>query len=308
MSEKFLSKGYDVIGVDSMNDYYDINLKSYRLSLLEEKHPNQFIFFKKDITDKDGLKTIFLSKNIDSVFHFAAQAGVRYSLESPSEYINSNIIGFFNLLEVCREESVNKIYFASSSSVYGNQNEVPFNENENTDYPESIYAVTKKTNELFAYTYSKLYGINMTGFRFFTVYGPLGRPDMAPMKFLKALHSNSPINIYNNGNLSRDFTYIDDITTSIEKVYNKDEICDYPNYRIFNIGNSNPVQLLDFIETLEKATKKTFLKNYTEMQKGDVFKTFANVTLLESYIGEIEHINLKEGVNRLVKWHQTYYK
>ena len=308
MSEKFLSRGYDVIGVDSMNDYYDINLKSYRLSLLEEKHPNQFIFFKKDITDKDGLKTIFLSKNIDSVFHFAAQAGVRYSLESPSEYINSNIIGFFNLLEVCREESVNKIYFASSSSVYGNQNEVPFNENENTDYPESIYAVTKKTNELFAYTYSKLYGINMTGFRFFTVYGPLGRPDMAPMKFLKALHSNSPINIYNNGNLSRDFTYIDDITTSIEKVYNKDEICDYPNYRIFNIGNSNPIQLLDFIETLEKATKKTFLKNYTEMQKGDVFKTFANVTLLESYIGEIEHINLKEGVNRLVKWHQTYYK
>ena len=308
MSEKFLSKGYDVIGVDSMNDYYDINLKSHRLSLLEEKHPNQFIFFKKDITDKDGLKTIFLSKNIDSVFHFAAQAGVRYSLESPSEYINSNIIGFFNLLEVCREESVNKIYFASSSSVYGNQNEVPFNENENTDYPESIYAVTKKTNELFAYTYSKLYGINMTGFRFFTVYGPLGRPDMAPMKFLKALHSNSPINIYNNGNLSRDFTYIDDITTSIEKVYNKDEICDYPNYRIFNIGNSNPIQLLDFIETLEKATKKTFLKNYTEMQKGDVFKTFANVTLLESYIGEIEHINLKEGVNRLVKWHQTYYK
>ena len=308
MSEKFLSRGYDVIGVDSMNDYYDINLKSHRLSLLEEKHPNQFIFFKKDITDKDGLKTIFLSKNIDSVFHFAAQAGVRYSLESPSEYINSNIIGFFNLLEVCREESVNKIYFASSSSVYGNQNEVPFNENENTDYPESIYAVTKKTNELFAYTYSKLYGINMTGFRFFTVYGPLGRPDMAPMKFLKALHSNSPINIYNNGNLSRDFTYIDDITTSIEKVYNKDEICDYPNYRIFNIGNSNPIQLLDFIETLEKATKKTFLKNYTEMQKGDVFKTFANVTLLESYIGEIEHINLKEGVNRLVKWHQTYYK
>ena len=308
MSEKFLSRGYDVIGVDSMNDYYDINLKSHRLSLLEEKHPNQFIFFKKDITDKDGLKTIFLSKNIDSVFHFAAQAGVRYSLESPSEYINSNIIGFFNLLEVCREESVNKIYFASSSSVYGNQNEVPFNENENTDYPESIYAVTKKTNELFAYTYSKLYGINMTGFRFFTVYGPLGRPDMAPMKFLKALHSNSPINIYNNGNLSRDFTYIDDITTSIEKVYNKDEICDYPNYRIFNIGNSNPIQLLDFIETLEKSTKKTFLKNYTEMQKGDVFKTFANVTLLESYIGEIEHINLKEGVNRLVKWHQTYYK
>ena len=308
MSEKFLSKGHEVIGVDNINNYYDINLKSHRLSLLQEKYPNQFIFFKKDITDKDALKLIFLSKKIDSVFHFAAQAGVRYSLECPNEYINSNIIGFFNLLEACREESVKNVYFASSSSVYGNQSEVPFNENENTDYPESIYAVTKKTNELFAFTYSKLYGINMTGFRFFTVYGPLGRPDMAPMKFLKALHSNSPINIYNNGNLSRDFTYIDDITTSIEKVYNKDEDYDYPNYRIFNIGNSNPVQLLDFIETLEKATKKTFLKNYTEMQKGDVFKTFANVTLLESYIGKIEHINLKEGVTRLVKWYQTYYK
>ncbi len=273
-----------------------------------KNYPKNFMFFEKDITDKENLNSIVVNHSFNSVFHFAAQAGVRYSLERPEEYINSNIIGFFNLLEVCKERSIQNIYYASSSSVYGNQNKVPYSENEITDFPESTYAVTKKTNELFAYTYSKLHDLKMTGFRFFTVYGPLGRPDMAPMKFLNAIYNNSPINIYNNGKLSRDFTYIEDITTSIEKVYEKDQQNSTPSNRLFNIGNSDPVLLLDFIKTIEKITGKTFIKNYVSMQKGDVYKTFADVTLLESYIGKIPHTDLKEGISKLVKWYTKYYK
>jgi len=314
----FTENGNTVVGIDNINDYYDVQLKFDRLNqsgiskeLIQNHQPVQsskyknYRFIKADLQDKEFIDELFNVERFDVVCNLGAQAGVRYSILNPYAYINSNVVGFLNILEACRFHPVKHLVYASSSSVYGMNEKVPYSENDQTDSPISLYAATKKSNELMAYSYSKLYNIPTTGVRFFTVYGPWGRPDMAPFLFMDAIMKQKPIKVFNNGNLSRDFTYIDDIITGLSAV-----IGNYPTdsipYKIFNIGHGKPVQLLDFITSIENATGKTAIKEMTEMQDGDVFQTYADTTSLEREVNYKPTTSIQEGINSLFDWYIGY--
>ena len=322
-SINFLKKGFRVIGIDSINDYYDVNLKYKRLEILnEEALLNSFDweFKKADLVDKDYLMNIFEKYKPEIVLNLAAQAGVRYSLINPGEYINSNIVGFSNIMECCKEFKVKNFLYASSSSVYGGNSKIPFNEEDGVDHPVSIYAATKKANELIAHTYSHLYNIPTTGLRFFTVYGPWGRPDMAPMIFADAIINEKPIKVFNFGRMSRSFTYIDDVIEAIGKLIEKPALPDkdfnkfYPNpstswnpYRVFNIGNHNSINLMDFISTMEKELGKNSIREFAEMQDGDVKDTVADNSKIMNWIGDIKETSLSTGVKKFVTWYKSFY-
>ncbi len=320
-TEKLVKKGYEVVGIDNLNSYYDVNLKIDRLKLLGIHHDNilkseriiesdfypSLKFLKLDVTDLNGLNEIFKSENFTHVVNLAAQAGVRHSIDKPHEYIQTNVVGFVNILECCRNNTIEHLIYASSSSVYGNSDAIPFNENQNVNQPISLYAATKISNELMAYTYSHLYQLQTTGLRFFTVYGPWGRPDMAPMLFAKAITNNEPIKVFNNGEMLRDFTYIDDITEGILQSLNLK-----PNNttkaEVFNIGNSTPIQLLDFIQTLEKEFNVTSVKEFYPMQDGDVKMTYADTSKLNIAVGYQPKTPLDKGIKNFVKWYVNYFK
>lgn len=321
LCEALVKLSFEIIGLDNINDYYDVNLKYERLERLgfKKESENSFEiisnsqiygaklkFIKMNLEDEIELSKLFSVNKFDYVCNLAAQAGVRYSLDNPRAYINSNIVGFFNVLECCKEYKVKRLLYASSSSVYGNNSRVPFKESEIVDEPVSIYAATKKSNELMAYTYSHLYNIETIGLRFFTVYGPLGRPDMAMFLFTDAIIKNKSIDIFNNGELSRDFTYISDIINGVVKI-----IVSKENYgsksRIYNIGNSKPEKLLDFVEAIEDSLNKTANKNFAPMQSGDVFKTWADVTNLKNDYNYKSKVSMKKGVKKFINWYKEYY-
>ena len=308
LSCRLLERGVHIVGFDNLNDYYDVDLKNDRLSTLSCQRNYRFV--KGDLADSALLERVFVKEAPDIVVNLAAQAGVRYSIENPRVYIDSNIVGFFNILEACRHHAVDHLVFASSSSVYGNQKKTPFSTSDRVDHPISLYAATKKSNELMAYTYSHLYGIPATGLRFFTVYGPYGRPDMAYFKFANLIREEKPIKIYNNGDMLRDFTYVDDIVTGIERI-----LCNPPQgegdgarYKIYNIGNNSPVRLMDFITTLEKALGKTAQKEYLPMQPGDVYQTYADVSELERDFGFSPTTTLEDGLQFFADWYRKYYR
>lgn len=305
---------FDIVGIDNMNDYYDVSLKEYRLNKIKKLNKN-FEFIKGDISDKDFINNIFDKYNFDVVINLAAQAGVRYSLENPDAYITSNIIGFYNLLEAIRNHPVEHFLFASSSSVYGGNTKIPFSTDDKVDHPVSLYAATKKSDELLAYTYSHLFNIKATGLRFFTVYGPAGRPDMAYFSFTNKLLNNEKIKIFNYGKCERDFTYIDDIVEGIVRIIDKGPI---DNYNIYNIGNNHPENLMDFVYTLANCLIDNGLLNkdfnidehmeLVEMQKGDVAVTYADTLPLENDYGFKPDTSLKDGLNEFCKWYKEYYK
>ena len=308
VSKLLVENGYDVVGLDNMNSYYSVPLKEARLHKLHTSSKGSFHFERLDISDSKKINTLFEEEKFDSVIHLAAQAGVRYSLKHPEPYVETNINGFFNVLESSRKHGIKHLYYASSSSVYGNQTKVPYNEEDRVDHPISMYAATKKANELMAHTYSHLHELKTTGLRFFTVYGPWGRPDMAPMLFLEALLSDNPIQVFNNGDLQRDFTYVVDIAAAILKLLEKDKQSHCPNYRLYNIGNAQPVILEEFIQLMEEITEKKFIRQNKPMQPGDVYKTHADVSALEAYIGTIGHTPLKKGLRHFVDWYLEYYQ
>ena len=305
---------YRVIGIDNHNDYYDVNLKEYRLDKIIKLNKD-FIFIKGDISDKSFIDKVFNEYKIDIVVNLAAQAGVRYSIDHPDVYIESNIIGFYNILEVLRSHPVEHLIYASSSSVYGGNTKIPFSEDDKVDNPVSLYAATKKTNELLAYTYSHLYGIKATGLRFFTVYGPAGRPDMAYFSFTNKLINNEKIKIFNYGKCQRDFTYVADIIEGIVRIINKGPINDY---NLYNIGNNHPENLMDFVYTLANSLiKYGILDNnfnidehmeLVPMQPGDVVTTYADTSLLEKDYGYKPNTSLKDGLDSFAKWYKEYYK
>lgn len=302
ISKRLCEEGMDVSGIDNINSYYDIKLKEVRLEILK-KYPN-FKFDKVDLADKDQLMEYFKKERPELVINLAAQPGVRYSISHPGESVRNNINGFFNLLECCREYPVKKLIYASSSSVYGNTDKIPFSVDDNVDNPVSLYAATKKTNELMAYTYHHLYDLPVTGLRFFTVYGPYGRPDMAYFSFSDKIMKDIPIDIFNNGDMMRDFTYVDDVTESVYRLVKK-EIEN--EYKIFNIGGEHPVNLLYFVETLEKNLGKEAKKVFKEMQPGDVKITVADSSDLAAYIGYKPETKIEDGLERFVKWFREYY-
>ena len=319
---KLVKMGYDVIGIDNINDYYPMTLKFDRLKELgiqsdfirynkkvKSTTYKNFEFLRLDIVDENHLLDLFRAEKFDYVIHLAAQAGVRYSLDNPNAYIESNIKGFLNILEATRNFPVKHLVYASSSSVYGLNKQQPFSAEDRVDKPISLYAATKKSNELMAHSYSHLFDIPMTGLRFFTVYGPWGRPDMAPMLFAKAMHKNKAINVFNNGNLERDFTYIDDIVDGVVKVLNHIPIKNNQGlrYKIFNIGNSKPIKLMDFIDKLEKAFNKSVDKIMLPMQDGDVYSTYADVSDLKKITGYQPSTSLKEGIKKFANWYNQYY-
>lgn len=302
--------GYEIIGIDNLNDYYDTKLKKNRLDILKNHKNNEFFtFIKLDISSRKDINDVFNKYKPQVVINFAAQAGVRYSIENPHAYVDSNLIGFVNILECSRQYDIQHLIYASSSSVYGMNYKQPFSTNDRVDYPISFYAATKKSNELMAYSYSHLYKIPTTGLRFFTVYGPYGRPDMAYFKFTRSILDNKPINVYNNGNLKRDFTYIDDIVSGVIRTI-KTIPEDSPNhyssslapYKIYNIGNNNPVTLRRFISAIESACKKKAIKNYMPMQPGDVKVTYADIDNFTHDVGFKPTISIEEGMARFVKW------
>ncbi len=307
LSKEILGRGGSVIGIDNMNDYYDVSLKEHRLSFLKEN--DRFTFIKADISDKAAIFKIFEDNKIDCVVNLAAQAGVRYSIENPDAYINSNIIGFFNILEACRHYPVDHLLYASSSSVYGGNKKLPFSTEDKVDNPISLYAATKKSNELMAYSYSKLYGIKSTGLRFFTVYGPMGRPDMAAFLFADAITHDRPIKVFNNGNMKRDFTYVDDIVAGIMNILPNPPLPDEGgvNYKVYNIGNNHPEDLMDFIGTLERALGKEAKKEFLPLQPGDVPATYADVTDLMNDFGFKPDTSIEEGLGRFAAWYKEYY-
>ncbi len=323
LSKMLLANGVEVVGLDNLNNYYDPKLKAARLDYLyklEKKSASNFIFIKEDISDQTKLNKIFEQYKPEKVVNLAAQAGVRYSIENPSAYINSNIVGFSNILECCRHNRVKHLVFASSSSVYGGNKSLPFSESAGVDHPVSLYAASKKCNELMAHSYSHLYGIPCTGLRFFTVYGPWGRPDMALFKFTKLMMEGKPIDVYNNGEMIRDFTYIDDVIESLVRVINKPPKANSnfnnmtPNpskswapYLVFNIGNSNPTSLIDFIAALEKELGIEAIKNFLPMQAGDVSSTAADTSEIESHIAFKPDTSVITGVKKFVKWYKKYY-
>ena len=309
-----LARGDTVIGVDNLNDYYDVRLKQARLANIQA-HPNSknFKFVKLDLTEQAATAKLFTDEKPDSVVHLAAQAGVRYSLENPHAYINSNIVAFTHVLEACRAIKPQHLVYASSSSVYGGNTKLPFSETDNVDHPVSLYAATKKANELMAHTYSHLYGLPTTGLRFFTVYGPWGRPDMAPFLFADAILNDKTIKVFNHGDMLRDFTYIDDIVEGVIRVLNKPPAPAlggniHAPYRIFNIGNNQPEKLLYFIGLLENAIGKTAQKEFLPMQAGDVKATYADTSALDAWVGFKPNTPLQEGVEKFVKWYRQYYQ
>ncbi len=299
-----LKKKFKIIGIDSINNYYDPNLKKNRLNIL--KKFNNFHFFKVDITEKNKLNNIF-KKKIDIVIHLAAQAGVRYSLKAPEKYINSNLNGFFNIIEEAKIRKIKHFIFASTSSVYGYSNNFPLDESFNTDEPLTLYAATKKSNEVIAYSYSNLYNLHCTGLRFFTVYGPYGRPDMALFKFTKNIIKNKYIELFNSGNHTRDFTYIDDVVISIYKLLKKPSRKKIP-YQILNICSNNPISLKNFIKIIEKNLNlKAKIKNL-ELQKGDVKKTHGNNLKINNYLKNYKMVNIEDGISKFIIWYKSYYK
>ncbi|MDO9597568.1 MAG: NAD-dependent epimerase [Azoarcus sp.] len=317
-SERLLARGDEVVGLDNLNDYYDPRLKDNRLARLTP-HP-AFRFVKMDVADRAGMERLFAEEKFDRVIHLAAQAGVRYSLENPQAYIDSNVVGFMNILEGCRYSKVQHLVYASSSSVYGGNTKMPFSEHDSVDHPVSIYAATKKANELMAHTYSHLYGLPTTGLRFFTVYGPWGRPDMALFLFTKAILEGKPINVFNHGRMKRDFTYVDDIVEGVirtlDHVAESDPgfNADQPDpgrskapFRVFNIGNNNPVELMGFVEAIEAALGKTAEKNFMPLQDGDVPATYANTDELNAWTGFVPATSVADGVGRFVAWYRAYY-
>lgn len=319
LSLAFLKQGKRVVGLDNLNDYYDPKLKNDRLKILEEY--KLFEFCRIDLKDKANLDILFDKYRPEFVVNLAAQAGVRYSIDNPYAYIDSNILGFLNVLEACRKYPVKHLIYASSSSVYGGNSTIPFSTNHNVDHPVSLYAATKKSNELMAHTYSHLYGIPTTGLRFFTVYGPWGRPDMAYFSFTKNIMEGKSIKVFNHGKMERDFTYVDDIVKGIEGLLDHPPIANiewsdtsndisssFAPYKIFNIGNNSPVQLEEFINILEKHIGKVAIKTYHDMQLGDVLKTYADVSDLEQAVGFKPATSLETGLKCFVDWYKTYYK
>lgn len=296
---------YSIIGIDNLNNYYDVNLKSDRLNQLETY--KNFNFHKIDLVDKKAIDDLFISEKFEYVINLAAQAGVRNSIEAPYKYIESNLVGFINILEACRNNPVKHLIYASSSSVYGNSPDIPFSTSQKTDKPVSLYAATKKANELMAHSYANLYKTPCTGLRFFTVYGPWGRPDMAYFSFTKKITESKTIQVFNHGKMQRDFTYIDDITTAIEKLLTIAPKGDIP-FKVFNIGNHQPIELGTFIETLENAIGTRAKKEYLPMQPGDVLTTYADTEDLRKTIGFYPDTPLSEGLKKFVKWYIDYYK
>ena len=329
LCKRFIKEGIEVIGLDNLNPYYDVNLKQSRISelhILSEKFSNKFKFYEMDLVKSEDLEKIFKDANqkkskITEVIHLAAQAGVRYSLENPSAYIQSNLVGFFNIIDQSKKNEINHFYYASSSSVYGGNDKLPFQESDNVDKPISLYAATKKSNELIAHTYSHLFSMPTIGLRFFTVYGPWGRPDMALFKFTDSIINDKPIRVFNYGNMIRDFTYIDDVVDSIfyllqrinsERILNKNnetnQINDSLKYKIFNVGNSNPIKLNDYIKAIERHLNKKADIEYEEMQPGDVESTYANTELLEKYINFKPRTSIDFGIKEFINWYLDYFK
>jgi UDP-glucuronate 4-epimerase len=319
LCKKLLESGVDVVGIDNLNDYYDVNLKKARLQQLQDIR--NFKFVKVSLEEKDKILDMFKSEHFDTVVNLAAQAGVRYSLVNPYAYIDSNIYGFLNVLEGCRHFGVKHLVFASSSSVYGLNTTMPFSVHHNVDHPVSLYAATKKANELMAHTYSYLYKIPSTGLRFFTVYGPWGRPDMALFLFTKAILDGKPIDVFNFGKMKRDFTYIDDIVAGVVKIAEKvpepnpdwnggnpDPATSCAPYKLYNIGNNNPVELMDFIEALEMNLNKKAEKNFLPMQAGDVPATYADVDDLEREVGFKPSTSVETGIKKFIEWYKGYYR
>ncbi len=307
LSKRILDEGGEVIGFDNLNDYYEVSLKESRLEILSKY--DKFTFIKGNLADRDAVWNIFDTYCPDIIVNLAAQAGVRYSIDNPDSYIESNIIGFYNILEACRHHKIEHLIYASSSSVYGNQQKTPFSTDDNVDHPISLYAATKKSNELMAFTYSHLYKFPTTGLRFFTVYGPYGRPDMAYFSFTKKIMKGETIKIFNNGDMYRDFTYVDDIVQGIMNMLlnppKPDENGDCA--KVYNIGNNNPEKLMYFIETLEKAIGKVAEKEYLPMQPGDVYQTYADVTELQKDFDFKPSTSIEDGLNRFAKWYFEYY-
>lgn len=318
VSKRLLNDGHQVVGIDNINDYYDVKLKESRLEQLESP---SFTFYKLDLADRDGMAKLFETEQFERVIHLAAQAGVRYSLENPYAYADSNLTGYLNILEGCRHNKVQHLLYASSSSVYGLNRKMPFSTDDSVDHPVSLYAATKKANELMAHTYSHLYSIPTTGLRFFTVYGPWGRPDMALFKFTKAMLEGKSIDVYNYGKMKRDFTYIDDIVEAIVRIQ---DVIPQPDpewtveegspatnsapYRVYNIGNSSPVELMDYINALEQALGLEAKKNMMPIQPGDVLNTSAETQALYKTIGFKPETPVQQGVKNFVDWYKEYYQ
>ena len=324
VAKSLLEKGHSVVGLDNINDYYDVNLKYDRLKELGISKGNaevyneiatsesnsQFSFIRLNLEDRENLPLLFKEQAFDKVCNLAAQAGVRYSLENPEAYVDSNVVGFLNLLECCRHYTIKHLVYASSSSVYGLNEKIPFETSDNVDHPISLYAATKKSNELMAHTYAHLYGFKTTGLRFFTVYGPWGRPDMAMFLFTDAIVNDKPIKVFNNGKLERDFTYIDDITEGVVRIIQKpvtEQIKDEALFKIYNIGNSKSVKLMDFISAIEDSLGKPAKKDMYPMQPGDVEKTWANVDDLITDYDYRPNTPITEGVQQFVTWYRNYY-
>ncbi len=321
LSKKMLELGFQVYGIDNLNAYYDVRLKLDRLKELgidvqEERFLRQqevrsftfdnFAFLQLDLVDERRLDVLFEKEKFDIVVNLAAQAGVRYSMDNPKVYVQSNVVGFINILEACRQNDVKHLIYASSSSVYGNRDDVPFSEKDNVDSPVSLYAATKKSNELMAHVYSHLYKLPTTGLRFFTVYGPWGRPDMAPFLFTKAIFEGKPIKVFNKGDLKRDFTFIDDIIQGVIGIVEKETAPS--EYKIFNIGNNKPEKLLDFIKFIEDSSDRKAVLDMVAMQPGDVYQTYANIDALHNYTDYQPKTDLKTGLDNFVAWYKEYYK
>jgi UDP-glucuronate 4-epimerase len=314
VAERLCNKGHQVTGLDNLNDYYDPNLKLARLNRI--KNFKKFTFVKMDLSDRKEIANLFEKEKFDRVIHLAAQAGVRYSIENPMAYIDSNLVGFATILEGCRHNKIQHLIYASSSSVYGANKKTPFAESDNVDHPVSLYAATKKSNELMAHSYSHLNDLPTTGLRFFTVYGPWGRPDMAPFLFTDAIVNDRPIKVFNNGRMQRDFTYIDDIVEGVIRIQNVIPTLDNSSvntkvgsslHNIYNIGNNQPVELETFIASIESALDKKSVKEYLSMQDGDVIRTYADVSALEAIVNYRPKIDLQYGINKFVSWYKDYY-
>ena len=318
VSQWLCNRGDEVVGIDNLNDYYEVSLKEARLSQLESL--SNFRFIKLDIANRDGLAKLFTDEQFDRVVHLAAQAGVRYSIENPHAYADSNLVGFLNILEGCRHNQVEHLVYASSSSVYGANETIPFSENNNVDHPVSLYAASKKANEAMAHSYSQLYNLPTTGLRFFTVYGPWGRPDMSPILFAKAITEDKPLKVFNYGKHRRDFTYIDDIVQGVVRTLDNvaqpnpewsgvdpDPATSKAPWRIYNIGNSQPVELLYYIECIENSLGKTTEKELLPLQPGDVEHTYADVTALMRDTGYQPNTPIEEGVEKFIAWFKSYY-
>jgi UDP-glucuronate 4-epimerase len=316
---RLLARGDEVVGLDNLNDYYSVQLKRDRLARLTPHE--RFRFVKLDVADRAGMEKLFAEERFDRVIHLAAQAGVRYSLQNPHAYVDSNLVGFMNILEGCRHARVQHLVYASSSSVYGGNTKMPFSEHDSVDHPVSMYAATKKANELMAHTYSHLFGLPTTGLRFFTVYGPWGRPDMALFLFTRAILEGRPIDVFNHGKMQRDFTYVDDIVEGVVRVLDKpatpaegfDPLNPDPGtsnapFRVFNIGNHDPVPLLDFIAAIEEALGRSARKNLLPLQDGDVPATYADVSALDAWVGFAPGTGIRTGIGRFVEWYRGYYK